>query len=203
MKVRFEVKIVLGLVFALIVASAASADTVWTYTGNTINYIQGVNPGPTGPNPCGCALDGTVVLNDSGQAIAWSFTAGSHTLTNLNSSAAFFPFNCFGCGTGNVPSSLDSVPFGPAAWAFTITGQGIELDSKWRGSLLDARDEGFTVGSNSFFLDVESDPGTWTETVAAAEPATGLFVGLGLAVFGLMRRRRKKPLENAVWEKLG
>jgi hypothetical protein len=37
----------------------------------------------------------------------------------------------------------------------------------------------------------------------AAEPATGLFVGLGLAVFGLMRRRRKKPLENAVWEKLG
>ena len=44
--------------------------------------------------------------------------------------------------------------------------------------------------------------GTATVT-PAAEPATGLFVGLGLAVFGLMRRRRKKPLENAVWEKLG
>jgi hypothetical protein len=36
----------------------------------------------------------------------------------------------------------------------------------------------------------------------AAEPATGLFVGLGLAVLGLMRRRRKKPLDNSVWEKL-
>jgi hypothetical protein len=213
MKVRFEVKIVLGLVFASMVAAAASADTVWSYQGNVINYVGGIDFGPGGAppgaawdqgvNPCNCALDGTVVLNDSGKAIAWSFTIGSHTLTNLNSSAAFFPFNCFGCGAGNVPSSLDSVPFGPAAWAFTITGQGIELDSKWRGSLLDARDEGFTLGSNSFFLDVESDPGTWTETVAAAEPATGLFVGLGLAVFGLMRRRRKKPLENAVWEKLG
>jgi hypothetical protein len=45
--------------------------------------------------------------------------------------------------------------------------------------------------------------GSYTVTVPAAEPATGLFVGLGLAVFGLMRRRRKKPLENAVWEKLG
>ena len=45
--------------------------------------------------------------------------------------------------------------------------------------------------------------GSYTLTVPAAEPATGLFVGLGLAVFGLMRRRRKRPLENAVWEKLG
>jgi len=37
----------------------------------------------------------------------------------------------------------------------------------------------------------------------ATEPATGLFVGLGLAVVALMRRRRKKPLDNTVWEKLG
>lgn len=42
-----------------------------------------------------------------------------------------------------------------------------------------------------------------TATVPAAEPATGLFVGLGLAVMGLMRRRRKKPFENTVWENLG
>jgi MYXO-CTERM domain-containing protein len=45
--------------------------------------------------------------------------------------------------------------------------------------------------------------GSYTVTVPAAEPATGLFVGLGLAVVGLMRRRRKKPLENTVWETLG
>ena len=45
--------------------------------------------------------------------------------------------------------------------------------------------------------------GSYTVTVPAAEPATGLFVGLGLAVFGLMRRRKKKPLENTVWENLG
>ena len=45
--------------------------------------------------------------------------------------------------------------------------------------------------------------GSHTVAVPAAEPATGLFVGLGLAVFGLMRRRKKKPLENAVWENLG
>jgi hypothetical protein len=38
---------------------------------------------------------------------------------------------------------------------------------------------------------------------AAAEPATGLLVGLGLAVAGLMRRRRKKVVDPAVWENLG
>jgi hypothetical protein len=36
-----------------------------------------------------------------------------------------------------------------------------------------------------------------------AEPATGLLVGLGLAVVGLMRRRRKKLVDPMVWEKLG
>ena len=37
----------------------------------------------------------------------------------------------------------------------------------------------------------------------AAEPATGLLVGLGLAVAGLMRRRKKKLVNPTVWENLG
>lgn len=41
------------------------------------------------------------------------------------------------------------------------------------------------------------------ETAAAAEPATGLLVGLGLAVAGLMRRRNRKPLDNITWHSLG
>ncbi len=39
--------------------------------------------------------------------------------------------------------------------------------------------------------------------VPTAEPATGLLVGLGLAVAGLMRRRRKKSVDSTVWENLG
>ncbi len=39
--------------------------------------------------------------------------------------------------------------------------------------------------------------------VPAAEPATGLLVGLGLAVAGLMRRRKKKLVNPTVWENLG
>jgi hypothetical protein len=38
---------------------------------------------------------------------------------------------------------------------------------------------------------------------ATAEPATGLLVGVGLAVAGLISRRRKKLVSPAVWENLG
>ena len=38
---------------------------------------------------------------------------------------------------------------------------------------------------------------------ATAEPATGLLVGLGLAVATLIRRRRKKLVDPTVWENLG
>jgi hypothetical protein len=127
MNIRFELKIVLGLLFALMVGGATLADSVSTYQSNTVSNARGVDFGvPTGHgwdrgiNPCNCNLDGSFVRKDFEKATGWSFTAGSYAVT-----------------------------------------------------------------------------------VPAAEPATGLFVGLGLAVFGLMRRRRKKPLENAVWEKLG
>jgi len=186
MKARFEVKIVLGLVLALMVAGPALADTVLTYTGNTINYIQGVNPGPTGTNPCGCALDGTLTLDANNDVISYSFTAGQDTLTPANSTGLL------GQDIFAVFNTVDNY----FRWAFSITGQdGTLVHSQFDGSVSDA------VDYSSGGLFVNADPGKWT--VAAAEPATGLFVGLGLAGFGLMRRRRQKPLENAVWEKLG
>lgn len=41
------------------------------------------------------------------------------------------------------------------------------------------------------------------ETTPAAEPATGILVGLGLAAAGFMRRRTRKPLIDATWHSLG
>jgi hypothetical protein len=127
MNMRFELKIVLGMVLASMVGGATLADSLSTSEGKNINDARGVDFGvPAGHgwdrgfNPCNCSLDGSFVRKDFDKGAGWSFTAGSYTVT-----------------------------------------------------------------------------------VPAAEPATGLFVGLGLAVFGLMRRRKKKPLENAVWENLG
>jgi hypothetical protein len=127
MKIRFELKIVLGMVFTLMVGGAVLADSVSTDQGKTISGARGLDFGvPSGhgwdrdTNPCNCSLDGSFVSKDLEKGAGWSFTAGSYAVT-----------------------------------------------------------------------------------LPAAEPATGLFVGLGLAVFGLMRRRKKKPLENTVWENLG
>jgi hypothetical protein len=127
MRIRFELKTVLGMVFALMLGGAALADSVSTYQGNTVGDARGMNFGAPsehgwdrGINPCNCSLDGNFVRKDLEKGTGWSFTAGSYAVT-----------------------------------------------------------------------------------LPAAEPATGLFVGLGLAVFGLMRRRKKKPLENTVWENLG
>jgi hypothetical protein len=127
MNIRFELKIVLGMLFALMLGGATLADSVSTYQGNAASDARGTDFGvpsahgwDRGSNPCNCSLDGSFVRKDVEKGTGWSFTAGSHTVA-----------------------------------------------------------------------------------VPATEPATGLFVGLGLAVFGLMRRRKKKPLENAVWENLG
>jgi hypothetical protein len=127
MKIRFELKIVLGMVLALMLGGATLANSVSTYPGKTISDARGLDFGvpsghgwDRGTKPCNCSLDGSIVHKDLEKGTDWSFTAGSHTVA-----------------------------------------------------------------------------------APAAEPATGLFVGLGLAAFGLMRRRKKKPLENTVWENLG
>jgi hypothetical protein len=127
MKITFELKIVLGVVFTLMLGCGALADSLATYPGKTVGDARAIDfgvpaghGGDRGLNPCNCSLDGSFLRKDFQKSEGWSFTAGSYSVT-----------------------------------------------------------------------------------VPAAEPATGLFVGLGLAVFGLMRRRKKKPLENAVWENLG
>lgn len=204
MKATLGMKLIFGLFFGFMLAGTALADTVWTYTGNSISYL-GFNPGPggvappldIGVNPCNCALDGTVTLDANSHAIAWSFTDGTDILTNFNSSGFINPFACFGC-SGSDPSSLDSVPF--EFWKLSLAGGGVTMSSMFNGSFGDAQD---SASSPTVLLSVESNPGTWTELVSTPEPATGLLVGLALVFAGLMHRRRKKPADPTLWESLG
>jgi hypothetical protein len=180
-------KLVLGILLGLMVASTASADTTWDYTGNTMNGFVFSQQSFSAAN-CNCALDGSVTLDAGGNAVAWSFTDGTHILTNLNSTGVINPFE------------QSSTPF--ATWFVSLSGGGTKFFSQFAGSAAEATD--FSTVNGVGFGYEEGDHGTWSmDSFGAAEPATGLFLGLGLAVVGLMRRRKKKPFVNTVWEKLG
>jgi hypothetical protein len=169
-------KILLAIFSLLVFVGTASADSVWTYTGNTM----------TG---CNCALDGSVTLNSSGNATVWDFTDGTHTLTQANSVGAIHP------------PGTDPNQFFPTAWFVSLAGNGINLFSQFDGSAFEATDSSSVNGVIFGFL--EGNKGVWTSgVVATPEPATGLLVAGGLLFAGIIRRKRRKHLDSATWDKL-
>lgn len=179
-------KVLLGMFLMFALTSVAEADSVWTYTGNTMNGFVFSDQRFEEPN-CNCALDGTVTLDSSMTPVAWDFTDGTHTLTNLNSTGVINPFE------------LSSTPF--ATWFISLNGGGISFWSQNSGSAGEATD--FSAFGDSLFGYEEGNRGVWSGPVATAEPATGLLVGLGLAVVSLIRRRKKKMVDPTLWENLG
>jgi hypothetical protein len=183
-------KVLLGALLGLMLAVAASADTVWTYTGNIMDgSIPAQKPVPS----CNCALTGSVTLDASNHATAWDFTDGSHELTQADS-------------TGYFNTSV----FGPTAplfstWIVFITGADWEMRTVFYGSATESSDSsvGLIAGSLVSFGFEQGNHGFWTESVGATEPTTALLVGLGLAAMGLMRRRKKTRPDTAEWENLG
>ena len=178
-------KLILGALMGLMLAATASADSVWTYSGNAIS-------GPwhdfLGPNPCGCALSGSVAFDALGNATSWDFTDGTHELTNLNSTGRF-------SDTGSIMSGS---PF--SEWAVDLTGAGIYMFTGFYGSNYEATD-GVLLGNSLLWLSEEGNKGVWVDgPVPTTEPASLLLLGAGLAALAFKRRR--KPADTSVWETL-
>lgn len=191
-------KALLATLALALLACTASADNTFIYTGNIFNYGKfWFNPGPgktlppdqLGPNPCNCALDGSLTLNATFEATAWNFTDGTNVWNNTNSTGIISTFNDIGGPSFDVGRDPAS-PF--RLWFIDLTNtSGVTMLTKFTsGSMLDAAD----TAPN---LTVFGDPGIWT---AVAEPGTLGLVGLGLA--GLLLRKRKKARVPGVWEPL-
>lgn len=161
-------KVFLGLILGLFVVTTVSADSVWTYTGNTMNGFVNSSQSFSEPN-CDCALDGTVALSSALDPVLWSFTDGTHTLTQDNSTALIDPFE------------QSSIPF--QTWLVHIVGGGIEFWSQFTSSNGEATD--FSAVNGSLFGYEEGNHGTWTASVVATEPATALLVRAWLGGHGL------------------
>jgi hypothetical protein len=148
----------------------ASADTIWTYTGNprSNNTVVGIPGGFN--NPCACALTGSVTFDDAGNVVAWDFTGGILTLTNLNSRGTFgFLFS-----DGTI-----------SHWGVLLHGIPAEffILTEFNGSMTHAID--FSTGG----VNVLGNPGTWVES-SVPEPSTLVLLGVGLA--GLLAGKRRQ-----------
>jgi len=154
----------------------ASADTVWTYSGTTQSSSTVAPGSPDFDSPCHCPLTGSVTLDTAGNVVAWDFTGGILTLTNLNSRGQFgFLFS-----DGTI-----------SHWDILLAGSPAEffIHTEFNGSISHAID--FSTGG----VNVLGNPGTWVES-SVPEPSMLVLLGVGLA--GLLAGNVAKPNRRRV-----
>jgi PEP-CTERM motif-containing protein len=162
----------------LLATTVARADTVWTYTGNTTSTP---NVQRQFGNPCNCALFGSVVLDDNLKPVSWSFTDGTHTLTNVNSTGGINPIDIPGVGAGALFVTWNVYLIGNDGWIIRSNNYGSpfeETDASFN----------FTNGFTSW-LYVQGNQGIWTE-IATPEPSALALLVAGLVLIGFIRRIR-------------
>jgi PEP-CTERM motif len=165
----------LALVALLLFAGVSRADSVWTYTGNTMNF-------------CNCSLNGAITLDSSGDATAWDFTDGTHELKTANSvMEEFSEHNDFSLWKVVIVDSFENTTVG--------------FLTEFYGSAFEATDG---AGGPDFFGYLEGNHGVWTESVPASEPETLALIGVGLAGLLARKRLRagRSQVPEAVWEPL-
>ena len=172
-------KILLSFALLTLLAGSATADTVWDYTGNSINYGgMFYNPGPNGgpvppgdiqANPCNCAMNGSVTLDSNDNPVTWSFTTAGITWDTGNSS--FVQFN------DNLANQS------PLFTLWNLSLVDTSGDTLFTRFTLFSMLSAFDSSSNG--LIVQGDPGTWSDSVSTPEPGTFALLGVGLALTAL------------------
>jgi hypothetical protein len=178
---------VIPILFAVIRAPNAHAQTTYTYTGNDFTNFVGL-PAPT----ClpVCSIDGSFTV---------SFPLAAGTTTTATPPAFDFYIS-----TADSPSWTNLDPQ-TLVLHFIITTNSIGAISSWNIALGSFSLTGnmFTQGNiptdqDEFIVDANQanntfDPGTWTVTTVTPEPSSLTLWLLGIFAVGIMTHRARTP----------
>jgi len=157
----------------LFLGPLVKADSIWTFDGELTDPGTW-HEGFSFPD-CNCALDGVMVFDDSFKVLAYSWTDGTHTLNQNNSTMVFMNNPQTQMLLGGAPG-----PYPPLiTWVVSITGVDDYLHTNYDG--LGASSLNVSLHNEEIFGWGQPNlgaPGAWTEVVSTPEPSSLLLLGL-------------------------
>ena len=183
---RIGATIVFAAALSAVLPTSSRADVVYTYTGNVFTTV--IPNAVTNPYTSTDSVTGYFVLtaalgNNSDPSItpvAFSFSDGVNTITNLNAASSTFVININ--STGAPPGNPTIV----SNWYIFLTGSGYGTVT----TIYDEATKEDCVISGANQACNYASPGTWA-VAAVPEPSTWAMMLLGFAGIGFMAYRRK------------
>jgi hypothetical protein len=177
-----------AIVFAAALIPASSrADVIYTYTGNVFTMVLPIaetNPYTNTGSVTGYFELTAALGNNSNPSItpvAFSFSDGVNTITNLNAASSTFVINID--STGPPPGNPTIV----SNWYIFLTGSGYGTITTIND---EATDEDCVISGANQACNYSS-PGTWA-VAAVPEPSTWAMLLIGFAGIGFMAYRRRQ-----------
>lgn len=183
----------LSLVLFVGFVGTASADSVYTYTGNAFNFFNGYACPPECNISGSFTLDNPLAANLNLTAVSpgsFSFADGTNTWASTNTlvlSDILVSTNSSGSIIGWV---LGIYNFGSAGIPVLLTENNGNLAC---GAGCTAMDESFFGAGNPAYAAVINNPGAWS-VVGTPEPASLFLLSTGLLSAFWMKRRRQARL---------
>ena len=165
--------------------SPASADTIYTYTGNDFTIATG--PYATSDRVTGTIDLATALGDNFGPSlivpVSFSFSDGVQTLTNSTAGvdANFFGFSTDASGNIVTWNVLINEPLSPLNYEIYTEKPNLTDAFSSDGGYYATKNEGYVLGN----------PGMWTATSQTPIPAALPLFASGLGAIGLFGWRRK------------
>jgi hypothetical protein len=173
------------IIVILFIPALVKADSLWTFDGE-LTDPGSWHAGFTYYNThCNCDLDGVMVFDNNFNVLAYSWTDGTHTLDQNNSTMEFMNNPQTQMALGGKPG-----PYPPLiTWAVSITGGDVYFHTNYDGPGQGATSVNVSISDGQLIGWGQPNlgpPGAWTEVVSTPEPGSLLLLGAGITALALV-----------------